>query len=33
MKNDRFEDIIARHKIVGKLFYFESEVMEDMREC
>jgi len=25
--------IVRSHKIGGKLFYFETEVMEDMRKC
>ncbi len=27
------EGIIRSHKLGGKLFYFESEVMEDLRKC
>ncbi|MCX6249044.1 MAG: helix-turn-helix domain-containing protein [Bacteroidetes bacterium] len=25
--------IVRSHKIGGKLFYFESEVMEDLKKC
>ena len=25
--------IVRSHKIGGKLFFFESEVMEDLRKC
>lgn len=25
--------ILRYHKLGGKLFYFESEVMEDMKKC
>lgn len=25
--------IVRSHKLGGKLFYFESEVMEDLRKC
>lgn len=27
------EGIIRVHKLGGKLFYFESEVMEDLKRC
>ena len=27
------ERIIRSHKLGGKLFYFESEVMEDLKKC
>lgn len=27
------EGIIRSHKLGGKLFYFESEVMEDLKKC
>jgi predicted site-specific integrase-resolvase len=25
--------IVRSHKVGGKLFYFESEVMEDLKKC
>ena len=27
------DGIIRAHKLGGKLFYFESEVMEDLKKC
>jgi predicted site-specific integrase-resolvase len=27
------EGIIRSHKLGGKLFYFESEVIEDLKKC